>query len=183
MSHSPATLLTHRLSTPLGEMLACASPSGLCLLEFADTPADTPRLQKELNALQRLLAATIAPGVNTHIQQAQQQLQDYFRGVRRNFSVALHMSGTAFQQRVWNGLLRIPYGQTVSYQEEAQAIHQPAAVRAVANANGANRMSIIIPCHRVIGKNGQLVGYGGGLARKQWLLQHEQRMLATDFKT
>ena len=180
MSHSPATLLTHRLSTPLGDMLACASNTGLCLLEFADTPTDAPRLQKELDALQRLLAATITPGVNTHIQQAQQQLQDYFRGVRRNFSVALHMSGTAFQQRVWNGLLRIPYGQTVSYQEEAQAINQPSAVRAVANANGANRMSIIIPCHRVIGKNGQLVGYGGGLSRKQWLLQHEQRMLATD---
>ena len=180
MSHSPATLLTQRLSTPLGEMLACASPSGLCLLEFADTPADAPRLQKELNALQRLLAATIAPGVNTHIQQAQQQLQDYFRGVRRDFSVALHAPGTAFQQRVWKGLLRIPYGQTLSYQEEAHAIGQPQAVRAVANANGANRLAIVIPCHRVIGKNGQLVGYGGGLARKQWLLQHEQRMLATD---
>ena len=179
MSHSPATLLTQRLSTPLGEMLACASETGLCLLEFAETPTDELRLQKALADLHRLLAATIAPGVNTHIQQAQQQLQDYFRGVRRNFSVALHMSGTAFQQRVWNGLLRIPYGQTVSYQEEAQAIHQPSAVRAVANANGANRMSIIIPCHRVIGKNGQLVGYGGGLARKEWLLQHEQRMLAT----
>jgi AraC family transcriptional regulator of adaptative response/methylated-DNA-[protein]-cysteine methyltransferase len=179
MTTPPNILLTHRFDTPLGEMLACASPSGLCLLEFADTPADAPRLQKELNALQRLLAATIAPGANTHIQETQQQLQDYFRGVRRDFSVVLHMSGTAFQQRVWNGLLRIPYGQTVSYQEEAQAINQPSAVRAVANANGANRMSIIIPCHRVIGKNGQLVGYGGGVARKQWLLQHEQRMLAT----
>lgn len=179
MTTPPNILLTHRFDTPLGEMLACASSSGLCLLEFADTPADAPRLQKELNALQRLLAATIAPGVNIHIQETQRQLQDYFRGVRRDFSVVLHMSGTAFQQRVWNGLLRIPYGQTVSYQEEAQTINQPSAVRAVANANGANRMSIIIPCHRVIGKNGQLVGYGGGVARKQWLLQHEQRMLAT----
>ena len=183
MSHSPATLLTHRLSTPLGDMLACASNTGLCLLEFAETPADELRLQKALADLHRLLGATPTPGSNAPLRQVQQQLQEYFNGTRRNFSVALHMSGTAFQQRVWNGLLRIPYGQTVSYQEEAQAIHQPAAVRAVANANGANRMSIIIPCHRVIGKNGQLVGYGGGLARKQWLLQHEQRMLATDFKT
>lgn len=179
MSHSPATLLTQRLSTPLGEMLACASDTGLCLLEFADTPADELRLQKALADLRRLLGATPTPGTNTPIRQVHEQLQEYFNGARRDFSVALHAPGTAFQQRVWNGLLRIPYGQTVSYQEEAQAIHQPAAVRAVANANGANRMSIIIPCHRVIGKNGQLVGYGGGLARKQWLLQHEQRMLAT----
>ena len=179
MSHSPATLLTHRLSTPLGDMLACASNTGLCLLEFAETPADELRLQKALADLHRLLGATPTPGSNAPLRQVQQQLQEYFNGTRRDFSVALHMSGTAFQQRVWNGLLRIPYGQTVSYQEEAQAIHQPSAVRAVANANGANRMSIIIPCHRVIGKNGQLVGYGGGLARKEWLLQHEQRMLAT----
>ena len=177
MTTPPNILLTHRFDTPLGKMLACASPSGLCLLEFADTPTDAPRLQKELNALQRLLAATVEPGINIHIEQAQQQLLEYFHGQRRDFSVALHMSGTAFQQRVWNGLLRIPYGQTVSYQEEAQAIHQPSAVRAVANANGANRLAIVIPCHRVIGKNGQLVGYGGGLARKQWLLAHEQRML------
>ena len=180
MTTPPNILLTHRFNTPLGEMLACASPSGLCLLEFADTPADELRLQKALADLHRLLGATPTPGSNAPLRQVQQQLQEYFNGTRRNFSVALHMSGTAFQQRVWNGLLRIPYGQTVSYQEEAQAIHQPSAVRAVANANGANRMSIIIPCHRVIGKNGQLVGYGGGLARKQWLLQHEQRMLATD---
>ena len=180
MTTPPNILLTHRFDTPLGEMLACASPNGLCLLEFADTSADELRLQKALTDLHRLLGATPTPGSNTPIRQVQQQLQEYFNGVRRNFSVPLHMSGTEFQQRVWNGLLRIPYGQTVSYQEEAQAIHQPSAVRAVANANGANRMSIIIPCHRVIGKNGQLVGYGGGLARKQWLLQHEQRLRVTN---
>lgn len=179
MTTPPNILFTHRFDTPLGQMLACASSSGLCLLEFADTPADVPRLLKELAALQRVMAATIVPGVNIHIQQAQQQLQDYFRGVRRDFSVLLHLSGTAFQQLVWNGLLRIPYGQTISYQVQAQAIGQPSAVRAVARANGANRMAIIIPCHRVIGKNGQLTGYAGGLTRKQCLLQHEERMLAT----
>lgn len=177
MSHSPATLLTQRLSTPLGDMLACASDTGLCLLEFTETPADELRLQKALANLQRLLGATPTPGSNAPLRQVQQQLQEYFNGARRDFSVALHAPGTAFQQRVWKGLLRIPYGQTLSYQEEAHAIGQPQAVRAVARANGANRLAIVIPCHRVIGKNGQLVGYGGGLARKQWLLAHEQRML------
>lgn len=102
------------------------------------------------------------------------QLGEYFQGTRREFSVPLHAPGSPFQRRVWNALQTIPYGETAHYQALAEQLGNPAAVRAVAAANGANRLSILIPCHRVIGKDGSLTGYGGGLQRKQWLLDHEQ---------
>jgi len=101
------------------------------------------------------------------------QLDEYFRGTRREFSLVLEPEGTTFQQKVWKQLRAIPYGKTASYLEIAQAIGNPKAVRAVGAANGANPISIIIPCHRVIGTNGKLTGYGGGLWRKEWLLDHE----------
>ena len=104
----------------------------------------------------------------------QTQLGEYFQGTRREFSVPLHAPGSPFQRRVWNALQTIPYGETTHYQALAEQLGKPAAVRAVAAANGANRLSILIPCHRVIGKDGSLTGYGGGLQRKQWLLDHEQ---------
>ena len=102
------------------------------------------------------------------------QLGEYFQGTRREFSVPLHAPGSPFQRRVWNALQTIPYGETTHYQALAEQLGKPAAVRAVAAANGANCLSILIPCHRVIGKDGSLTGYGGGLQRKQWLLDHEQ---------
>ena len=102
------------------------------------------------------------------------QLGEYFQGTRREFSVPLHAPGSPFQRRVWNALQTIPYGETTHYQALAEQLGNPAAVRAVAAANGANRLSILIPCHRVIGKDGSLTGYGGGLQRKQWLLDHEK---------
>jgi methylated-DNA-[protein]-cysteine S-methyltransferase len=103
------------------------------------------------------------------------QLEEYFSGKRRRFDLALDLQGTEFEQKVWRQLLRIPYGQTASYQETAQAIGRPKAVRAVGAANGKNPVAIIVPCHRVIGRDGRLVGYGGGLWRKKWLLDHESR--------
>lgn len=164
-----AVLHTQHLPTPLGTMLACASAGGLCMLEFVDTPA----LQRKCDALQRLLGARMQPGPHPHLALTAQQLQEYFQEQRRDFSVPLDMPGTAFQQRVWRGLCGITFGQTQSYQAFAQTLGVPRAVRAVALANGANRISILVPCHRVIGKNGRLTGYGGGLPRKQWLLAHE----------
>ncbi|MDO5653850.1 MAG: methylated-DNA--[protein]-cysteine S-methyltransferase [Brachymonas sp.] len=181
MGHSPMqdtthTLLAHRFDTPLGEMLVCATDTGICLLEFEGTR----RLQKELDDIQRLFGAKIMVGENTYTRQAEREMQEYFRGERRDFTVPLQIPGTPFQQQVWRYLITIPYGQTVSYQAEAQAIGKPDAVRPAATANGANRISVIIPCHRVIGKNGQLTGYGGGLQRKQWLLDHERRVLGAE---
>jgi methylated-DNA-[protein]-cysteine S-methyltransferase len=108
------------------------------------------------------------------LQACVEQLDEYFNGKRKVFSVSLAPAGTAFQQQVWQTLLNIPYGQTVSYLEIARAIGNEQAVRAVGSANGQNPIAIIIPCHRVIGSNGKLTGYGGGLWRKAWLLKHEQ---------
>ncbi len=102
------------------------------------------------------------------------QLDEYFKGVRKNFSLKLNISGTEFRKRVWNKLQDIPYGETCSYLDIAKAIENEKAVRAVGGANHNNKISIIIPCHRVIGSSGSLTGYGGGLWRKDWLLKHEK---------
>jgi methylated-DNA-[protein]-cysteine S-methyltransferase len=109
------------------------------------------------------------------LRDALRQIDEYFLGRRTDFSVPLRTDGTPFQEKVWRALRTIGYGMTASYQEIARAVDRPAAVRAVGAANGANPISIIIPCHRVIGKDGSLTGYGGGLRRKEWLLAHEQR--------
>jgi methylated-DNA-[protein]-cysteine S-methyltransferase len=109
---------------------------------------------------------------------AKKQLQAYFNGLLTEFTVPLAMQGTAFQRRVWNELQQIPYGKTLSYGELANRIGQPQASRAVGLANGRNPISILVPCHRVIGANGKLTGYGGGLERKQWLLEHESQLIS-----
>ncbi|HEY2148470.1 MAG TPA: methylated-DNA--[protein]-cysteine S-methyltransferase [Pirellulales bacterium] len=104
-----------------------------------------------------------------------EQLAEYFAARRQEFSVPLKLAGTPFQRRVWQELLQIPFGSTISYAELARRIGQPTATRAVGNANGRNPVSILVPCHRVIGANGQLTGYGGGIDRKQWLIEWERR--------
>lgn len=123
-----------------------------------------------------------APGksVENHpcVQECVAQLDAYFRGARQTFAINLLLQGTAFQQQVWRQLRTIPYGKTASYQEIAAAIGNPNAGRAVGGANGRNPIAIIIPCHRILGRNGKLVGYGGGLWRKEWLLQHEKALMA-----
>jgi methylated-DNA-[protein]-cysteine S-methyltransferase len=108
--------------------------------------------------------------------ETKQQLSAYFAGPLTEFELPLQMQGTLFQQRIWEALKTIPYGTTMSYGELAQQIGQPKASRAVGLANGRNPISIIVPCHRVIGANGKLTGYGGGIERKQWLLNHERLM-------
>ncbi|OFY94115.1 MAG: XRE family transcriptional regulator [Bacteroidetes bacterium RIFOXYC12_FULL_35_7] len=160
-----------RLETPLGTMFACAVEQGICLLEFTDRKM----LETELKSLTKLLNANIIQGANPHFDVLKQQLEEYFEGKRKEFSVPLFTPGTEFQWSVWKELQNIPYGSTRSYKQQAAALQKPEAVRAVANANGMNRISIIIPCHRVIGNDGSLTGYGGGLWRKQWLLDMEKK--------
>ena len=164
-----------RLETPLGTMLAGAVPEGICLLEFTDRRM----LETELKTLSKLLNATIMQGANAHFNLLQEELTTYFAGKQQTFTVPLVTPGTTFQQAVWQELRQISYGLTRSYKQQAMAMQVPQAVRAVANANGMNRISILIPCHRVIGENGNLTGYGGGLWRKQWLLnlEKENRLL------
>ncbi len=165
-------LSTATIPTPLGDMLAMASDQGLCLLEFCGQD----RLEREIAQVRKARGAQQEqPGqpVSPILAATQAQLAQYFAGQRTTFDVPLDMVGTPFQQQVWQALLCIPFGQTWSYAQEAAHIQQPKAVRAVANANGQNKISIIIPCHRVIGSNGTLTGYGGGLPRKQALLALE----------
>jgi len=158
-----------RLETPLGTMLACATEAGLCLLEFTDRRG----LETELKDLARRLNATIVQSDNPLFALLRTQLTEYFAGRRREFSIPLVTPGTAFQQLVWQELRRIPYATTRSYGQQATALGRPTAVRAVASANGLNRVAILIPCHRVLGANGQLTGYAGGLWRKKALLELE----------
>ena len=168
-------ILMDRLSTPLGPMFVCATNKGICLLEFVDRKM----LETEFGDLQKRLKAKIIAGENEHIKRLKHQIADYFNGKRLVFDVPLHTPGTDFQQKVWQELLRIPLGVTRSYQDIARAVGSESAVRAVASANGANRIAIVIPCHRVIGSDGSLTGYAGGLDRKKWLLVHERNLAGT----
>lgn len=162
---------TTKIETPLGEMVAGAIDEGVCLLEFTDRRM----LPTEYKDLTRQLMTTVEDGENKHLKILRKQLKEYFDGRRKEFSVPLVTPGSEFQQAVWKELQNIQFGSTRSYQEQAIALNRPDSVRAIANANGMNRISIVIPCHRVIGSNGRLTGYGGGLKRKRWLLDHEKK--------
>jgi len=162
-----------RFTTPLGPMFGCATLRGICLFEFTNRRM----LETEFKDLTKRLKAVILPGENHHLKQLKKEISEYFKGTRKTFTVKLDAPGTDFQKSVWKILQTIPYGKTWSYQQQAIQLNNPKAVRAVANANGHNRISIIIPCHRVIGKGGNLTGYGGGLERKKWLLDFECNVL------
>jgi len=162
-------LLFTRLTTPLGPMIAMAERRGLVLLEFLDRPA----LTREIETLQRRYGHAVAPGHNAHLQQIEAQLAAYFAGKLTEFTVPLHMPGSEFSRQVWALLQQIPYGQTTIYGAIAAMLGNPGASRAVGLANGHNRLSIIVPCHRVIGADGSLTGYGGGQPRKAFLLRLE----------
>ncbi len=158
-----------RVLTPLGPMFAGATSKGICLLEFTDRRM----LETQIKRLTKLLNAKFITGEHPLFDLLSMELKQYFAGKLTSFTIPLDLPGTQFQQHVWQVLQTIPFGKTRSYQQQAEAINNPKAVRAVAKANGDNRISIIIPCHRVIGKNGKLTGYGGGLWRKQRLLELE----------
>jgi AraC family transcriptional regulator of adaptative response/methylated-DNA-[protein]-cysteine methyltransferase len=156
--------------SPLGPLVAGATAHGVCLLEFSDRRM----LETQLATVRKVFGVPVVPGANEHLEVLQTELARYFAGSLRTFSVPLIFPGTAFQERVWNELLTIPYGETRSYHDVAVAVGAPKAVRAVGRANGLNRIAIVIPCHRVVNKDGQLGGYGGGLRRKQYLLELER---------
>ncbi len=157
------------IETPIGTLVVCATLQGICLVEFADIQG----LEKEYAKLAKEKQAVIKEQDNPHITQFKQELEAYFTKTRTNFTVALDIVGTVFQQQVWQGLLSIPYGETKSYKQQSDFLNIPKSIRAVANANGQNRIAIVIPCHRIIGADGSLTGYKGGLWRKQKLLELE----------
>ena len=159
------------IDTVLGPMIAISDESVLYLLEFVTRRG----LEKEVERL-RTRGFAIIPGDTSPIQSIMQELADYFSGTLTQFKTPYRVFGSPFQQEVWQALCNIPYGQTKSYREQAIDLGRPSAYRAVANANGANQLAIIIPCHRIIASDGTLGGYGGGLAVKQWLLEHEKRL-------
>lgn len=164
------------LETPLGAMLAVADRHALHLLEFADRRA----LASEIRTVQRLTGSAIAMGRLPPIDDLARDLSRYFYGCLDPSGVRLAGYGTPFEREVWEALRRIPAGTTRSYGDIARAVGRPGAARAVARANGANRFAVIVPCHRVVGGDGALTGYGGGLWRKRWLLEHERRIAARE---
>lgn len=159
------------LDTKLGPMIAIADDEGLYLLEFVDRRG----LEREIERLRIKTKAAIIPGITDPIKSITRELKSYFEGTLTEFKTPLHILGSPFQRLVWEELMRIPYGQTRTYAAQAEAIRKTAAYRAVANANGANQIAIVIPCHRIINSNGELGGYGGGITRKQWLIDHEKQ--------
>jgi AraC family transcriptional regulator of adaptative response/methylated-DNA-[protein]-cysteine methyltransferase len=161
--------------TPLGAMLALADDEGLGLLEFVDRRG----LEREIEAMQGEFRRRILPGAHPHLSRIGEELAQYFAGRKLGFATPVALRGSSFQVAVWKALLAIPPGATRSYAEIAAAVGRASAVRAVGRANGDNRLCLIVPCHRVIGADGTLTGYGGGLWRKQWLLDHERKHAGT----
>lgn len=160
---------TTEIKTPLGIMRAAATDEGICIFDFQYRKSmDSIMKRVEVGLNDKLVA-----GGHKHFEILQQQMEEYFTGQRKDFTVPLHIVGSPFQKRVWNALLQIPYGETRSYEQQSLVLGDVKAIRAVAGANGENGIAIIVPCHRVIGKNGSLTGYGGGLPNKKWLLEHE----------
>ena len=169
-SRSADCIVTAWIESPLGALIVGATSEGICLLEFTDRRM----LDTQFATLRKKFQCAVVPGENQYIKQMKKELDEYFQGKRKKFNVPLVYPGTPFQQKVWKELLRIPYGKTFSYEEIARRIGLPQAQRAVGHTNGLNRIAIIIPCHRVVNKNGKLGGYGGGIWCKQKLLSLEQ---------
>jgi AraC family transcriptional regulator of adaptative response/methylated-DNA-[protein]-cysteine methyltransferase len=166
-------LIARWIDSPLGPILALADDNGLHVFDWVDRRG----LEREILRLRKRTKFAIVPGDHPMLDRAAAEIAEYFAGTRSAFTLPLAPRGTEFQRHVWDALLAIPSGETRSYADVASSIGQPAAVRAVARAIGDNYRGVIIPCHRVIGSDGSLTGYGGGLARKQWLLDHERSSL------
>jgi AraC family transcriptional regulator, regulatory protein of adaptative response / methylated-DNA-[protein]-cysteine methyltransferase len=159
------------IDTKLGSMIAVADEDGLYVLEFVDRRG----LENEVKRLREKLNAAIIPGETKIIKSIESEIENYFDRKNFVFKTPIHLRGSPFQKNVWEELRKIPPGETRSYLEIAKSLNAPTACRAIARANGANQLAIIVPCHRVINSNGKLGGYGGGVARKQWLLEHEKK--------
>lgn len=167
-------VLVQWIDSPLGALIAGANDDGLCLLEFVDRRG----LERQLEILQRRLRCIVTPGSNAHLTSIVHELHRYFDGSLTDFQTPLVLDGSPFQLSVWRRLMEIPFGETLSYSQMASDIGRPGAQRAVGRANGENRIAIVIPCHRVVRSDGTLCGYGGGMWRKQWLLDHERKYRA-----
>lgn len=160
------------LRSPLGALLAGATDDGICLLEFTDRPM----LPTQLDVLAHRLRRPVVTGRQPWLDRLEEQLDEYFAGQRQSFDLPLVAPGTPFQERVWAALRQIPTGGTLSYEALANVAGRPGAQRAAGTANGANRIAVVIPCHRVVRKGGEIGNYGGGTWRKAWLLDHERRI-------
>jgi methylated-DNA-[protein]-cysteine S-methyltransferase len=164
------TIITNNYLTPFGELLLGSFEERLCLCDW--------RYRKMRNNIdqrvQTVLQAGYQPGLSGVLEGTKLQLEEYFSGIRKEFTIPLQLAGSDFQQSVWNALLEIPYGTTMTYSALSKKLGNMKAIRAVASANGANALSILVPCHRVIGSSGELTGYAGGLSVKKKLLQLEQ---------
>jgi AraC family transcriptional regulator, regulatory protein of adaptative response / methylated-DNA-[protein]-cysteine methyltransferase len=158
------------IDTPLGAMVALADQDGLHMLEFVDRRG----LENEIAKLRRQTESVIVPGNNLILEKINEEMKNYFEGSSVNFTVPLVVKGSEFEHAVWKLLQQIPPGETWSYRQLAEKLGKPTATRAVGNANGRNILAIVIPCHRVIRSDGSLCGYGGGVWRKKWLLDHER---------
>jgi AraC family transcriptional regulator, regulatory protein of adaptative response / methylated-DNA-[protein]-cysteine methyltransferase len=158
-------LATAAIATPIGRMVAMASDAGVCVLEFLDSRT----APSAARTFARRHGATAVSGTSPHLERLRRELDAYFRGRLRRFETPLDLRGTVFQREVWKRLVRTPYGKTLTYAQLAARTGRPSAVRAAGHANGRNPVSIVVPCHRVVGTDGTLRGYGGGLWRKRWL--------------
>lgn len=153
-------------------MIAIANQSNLLLLEFVDRRG----LEREIERLRNKTKSAIVPGRSKPIDLIEKELEQYFQNGQKQFKTPIALLGSDFQIKVWHALTTISPSETRSYTHVALSMQQPSAFRAVARANGANQLAIIVPCHRVINSNGELGGYGGGLARKKWLINHEKKV-------
>jgi len=164
-------LLAQWIDTPLGSMVALGNDDGIHLLEFTDRRG----LENEITRIRKRFKCSVVPGSNNHLDKVCAEVKNYFEGSALTFTVPMVTAGTPFEQAVWKQLQSIPPGETWSYSDLAKKLGNPGAVRAVGRANGRNSIAIAIPCHRVIRADGELCGYGGGVWRKRWLLEHERK--------
>lgn len=164
-------IITKHIHTPLGKMIAGARDEGICLFDF-EFRKMMPAIRKRISSF---LQDDFVEGEHEHIEQLQEQVNEYFKGDRQQFDLPLLLTGTFFQQKVWEALHTIPFGNTRSYMQQTKVLGDEKAIRAVARANGENCLAIIVPCHRVVGSDGSLTGYAGGLKAKKWLLEHEAK--------
>ena len=160
-----------RIDTPLGRMRVGATNKGICLFDFQYRRS----IEGIMDRIEKLLDDKFQEGEHELFPVLEAQVGEYFAGARKEFDVPLHLVGSDFQKSVWKALLEIPYGETRSYKQQSIVLGNEKAIRAVAGANGDNGIAIIVPCHRIIGEDGSLTGYGGGLQRKKWLLDLESR--------
>jgi len=164
-------IATSVIQTPLGDMFAASTKKGICMLSFYEN--NHKNIQKDLDKMKKTFDAQIIPAQNRFFECLQKEIDEYFQQKRKEFTIPLQLVGTPFQQSVWNILQLIPYSETISYKDEAKLLKKPKAIRAVANANGRNPISIIIPCHRVIASGGKIGGYSSGIDKKIELLKLE----------